>query len=193
MGGKVGPERLAALAEWVQSLYPPDVEPPVLVGGGAVELLTAGTYTTGDLDFVGPVPSGVAKRLREAGFRRRGRHWIHEAQEIFLEFPAGALEEGESFRDLRVRGSTVRIIGLEELIVDRLAAWQFWESTVDGYNAWLLLVRRRDEVDSVRLEMLAGRRQVGAARTELLRFVAAHGDRDPSLGEIERWAARIPH
>jgi hypothetical protein len=44
-----GFEKTARLAAWVQSLFEPGQE-PVLVGGAAVELLTRGAYTTGNLD-----------------------------------------------------------------------------------------------------------------------------------------------
>jgi hypothetical protein len=190
---KTGAERSAALAEWVQGLYPADVAQAVLVGGGAVELFTEGAYTTGDLDFVGSVPKMVRQRLRESGFVRKGRHWIHEEQEVFLEFPSSELDEGESSQELEVLGSTVRVIGLEELIVDRLAAWQFWSSTIDGYNAWLLLDRRGSDVDPTRLEKLARRRDAMAALRSLLSFVAEHAALVPSDREIEIWAEEIPH
>lgn len=190
--GKSGAERLAALAEWVQGLYPEDTTQAVLVGGAAVELFTEGAYTTGDLDFVGSVPKEVQLRLRDSGFVRQGRHWIHEDLEVFLEFPATALEAGETSQTIEVLGSIVRVIGLEELIVDRLAAWQFWRSTVDGYNAWLLMNCRGDDVDASRLEDLARRKEVAAALGDLLRFEADHLEREPTDREIERWANKIP-
>lgn len=60
-----GPTRTAAVVEWVQHLFAPGARPP-LVGGAAVELLTGGAYTTGDIDLVGEADDAVAKRLLEA-------------------------------------------------------------------------------------------------------------------------------
>ena len=60
-----GPERTTVIVEWIQSLYADDDRVPVFVGGAAVEILTGGAYTTGDLDFVGSVPAVVGTVLKE--------------------------------------------------------------------------------------------------------------------------------
>ena len=87
-----GPERTAAIAAWVQGLFLGDEQVPVPVGGAAVEILTGGAYTTGDLDFVGFVPATVRREFEMNGFKKTGRHWIHERAQIFLEFPGDALD-----------------------------------------------------------------------------------------------------
>jgi len=60
-----GPQRTAAIAVWIQSLFSEEKQVPVLVGGAAVEILTGGAYTTGDLDFVGSVPPSVRNILED--------------------------------------------------------------------------------------------------------------------------------
>ncbi len=72
-----GPAKTALLAAWVQGLYEGPAPVPILVGGAVVELVTGGAYTIGDLDFAGTVPQDVAVQLRNAGFEKQGRHWIH--------------------------------------------------------------------------------------------------------------------
>ena len=47
-----GPDRVAAIAAWVQSMFSPAAAVPTLVGGGAVELHTGGAYRSGDRNFV---------------------------------------------------------------------------------------------------------------------------------------------
>jgi len=133
-----GLSRTAALAQWVQELYPGDKDLPVLVGGGAVELFTRGAYVTGDLDFVGLVPPSVATALRLAGFTKEGRHWFHEEGRIFLEFPSAVLGTEEEARERVFNDCRVLIISPEDLIVDRLSAWVHWRSALDGVNAFLL-------------------------------------------------------
>lgn len=45
-----GPERTAAIAAWVQSLFTDKNQVPVLVGGAAVEILTGGAYWKSGVD-----------------------------------------------------------------------------------------------------------------------------------------------
>lgn len=109
-----GVDRTAALAAWVQALYPPGEQRPILVGGAAVELYTGGAYTTGDLDFVGSVPPVVVKSLTDAGFSRVGRHWIHEIGKVFLEFPGSALEPSPYPVELEFGGRLPSQLELQE-------------------------------------------------------------------------------
>ncbi|HVS04488.1 MAG TPA: hypothetical protein VMT16_17125 [Thermoanaerobaculia bacterium] len=181
-------ERTAALAEWLQGLYASD--PPVLVAGAAVELYTGGAYTTGDLDFVGTVTPAVARALEREGFRRAGRHWVHEEGQVFVEFPAAALDEEVRAVELRVAGHRVLALAPEPLVVDRLAAWQHWGSAEDGVNAWL--VARAAALDEEELHGLAARGQVDEALARLLEARRRWESENPSAEELEAWAQAIP-
>jgi hypothetical protein len=183
-----GPEATAALAAWIQGLFRDAGGVPVLVGGAAVELYTGGNYVTGDLDFVGSVPTAVARKFEAAGFRREGRHWVHEGGQAFVEFPAAHLQVGDRAAVLRVGRQQVVILGLEETLVDRLAAWAFWTSEVDGVAAFELWRRRAGELDRRRLAMLARAREVEPALRRLERFARNLGKRRPSAEEISGWA-----
>ena len=186
-----GPQRTGRLVAWVQGLFPPGQE-PVLVGGAAVELYTRGAYVTGDLDFVGSVPSSVARALIAAGFVRLGRHWVHEAGEVFLEFPGSGLREGEVAVRLSVGGCGVLVISAEDALADRLAAWKHWESTVDGVNAWLLFRARRHALDRRRLRRRVAALGAGDAWAALVALARRVRARDATNEEIEQWAKRGP-
>jgi hypothetical protein len=184
-----GPSRTAAIAAWIQGLY--ESKPPVLVGGAAVELYTLGAYTTGDFDFVGDVPESVAKALDDAGFERKGRHWIRAQGEIFVEFPGSSLQEHERPAMLDVDGTRVLTLSAEDMIVDRLAAWQFWRSTTDGASAYLIWKAQEDRLDRRRLSSLADRRKVGRALSRLERFVEESSS-EADAEQVERWAREVP-
>lgn len=185
-----GPVRTAALVSWLQGLYEPDESKPILVGGAAVELYTGGAYKTGDLDFVGTVPPAVASALKKAGFERRGRHWLHEIGEIFIEFPSSGLDIGEESVVLEVENQRVVVVDPEALIADRLAAWQVWKSPEDGVNAWL--ITRGRTLDLQRLDTLAEARGVSAAARVFAEAVGRWQGADPTREELMTWATTFP-
>lgn len=180
-----GPSRTAALAEWFQSLFE-GVGVPVLVGGAAVELYTAGAYTTGDLDFVGNVTPSVERRLREAGFEKDGRIW-RLGDEVYLELPSSRLEPGALAVRLLVDGRAVVAIAVEDLLLDRLASWKLWRSEVDAVNALLLWAQHGDGIDRARLASRAREQRVENALAALLDLVDRYGTRPPPE-RIEGWA-----
>jgi len=186
-----GPERTAALVAWLQSLYEDEASIPVLVGGAAVELLTGGAYTTGDLDFIGEVPDEVARRLSDAGFERKGRHWIHREGQVFIEFPGDKLDSGEEAITLEAGGWKLRVLAPEAVLADRLAAWQFWSSTTDGVNALLILRATGDRMDLELLELLVRARDVSRAWARLEDFSRRFSTSEPTSEEIARWAESL--
>lgn len=177
-------QRLAALAEWVQKLYPARQE-PVLVGGAAVELYAGPALTTGDLDLVGGVPDSVGRVLAQAGFEHHGREWLNESWQTLLEFRAADAATRELAITVRVGTHEVVCIGREALIVNRLASWSTWASPVDGMNAFYLFTRPRGGADAAKLDALARERGVQGALAELRSFSSA---RSRSAGALERWA-----
>ena len=185
-----GPTRTATLVSWLQGLYEAGSDRPILVGGAAVELYTGGAYTTGDLDFVGSVPASVAAALKAAGFERRGRHWLHEAGEVFIEFPSSQLDSGEESVILEAEGQQVEVLEPEALIADRLAAWQVWQSPEDGINAWL--IARGRELDREKVDALAEAKGVSAAARALTTAIESWLGRDPTQEELAAWAKSVP-
>jgi hypothetical protein len=185
-----GSERTAAIAQWVQSLYQ-EGDVPVLVGGSAVELYTGGAYTTGDLDFVGLVPAYVRKALTEAGFMRQGRHWIHEKEKIFLEFPSSNLGDDERKAVITIDRFHVQIISPEDLIVDRLAAFKHWESSVDGINSFLLYRIQQDHLDDKHLEKRAKDENVSVALQAVRSLYREYPDEMPPDKVLEKWLRKF--
>jgi hypothetical protein len=187
-----GPEKTAAVVHWVQELYPAGEERPVLVGGSAVELYTGGAYVTGDLDFVGTVPHIVDIALRENGFRKEGRHWIHEEGRIFLEFPSLHLAEGEKATERKFNNRNILLVSPEDLIVDRLSAWVYWKSEVDGVNAYLLYQALEGDLDAERLGSRVEKVGVGPAYQAVISLYVREKGKIPGKERFEVWAREIP-
>ncbi|RLE23676.1 MAG: hypothetical protein DRJ65_11365 [Acidobacteria bacterium] len=187
-----GPTKTAALVAWVQGLFSDQDEVPVLVGGAAVEILTGGAYTTGDLDFAGSIPASVRKALLKSGFERSGRHWIHQGAQIFLEFPSETLDHREQAIRIEIYGFDVLIVSIEDLLVDRLGGWEYWKSGVDGANAFILFRARRSEVDHKRLARRAREAGFENALEALKEFDQKWSTTDPSPEDLETWANKGP-
>ncbi len=187
-----GPQRTAAIVAWIQSLFGEQDQVPVLVGGAAVEILTGGAYTTGDLDFVGCVPAAVGRTLESSGFKKTGRHWINEEAEIFLEFPGDSLGPEERSIQLEAFGYILIVISLEDLLVDRLGAWSYWKSGVDGANAFVLYRTRRKEMDENRLTRRAGEAGFEHALDALRAFNSDWPQSEPDSESLESWANNGP-
>lgn len=186
-----GPDRTAAVAAWFQSLFRSIDEAPILVGGAAVELYTHGAYRTGDLDFVGRVTDDVRTKLEEAGFRRRGRHWVHEESRIFIELPSSRLDASVRVWEIRFGKWKVRALSPEDILVDRLAAWKFWKSVPDGVNAFLLWRDRSDEMEIERLESRASEEHVADALESVRGLADRVSTRSEGFEEVERWARSV--
>ena len=181
------PKRTAALAAWLQGLYPEGADLPVLVGGAAVELYTGGAYVTGDLDFVGAVPPSVKRRLLRAGFRKEGRHWLHEQGQIFLEFPGRSLDDGSKPAILKTGRLEILIIGPEALLVDRIRRLVFWRHRQDGLNAVSLAWAQRRALSPAEVRRLARETEVRKAFEGLWNLVRRSGSKAPKAADIGLW------
>lgn len=122
---------------------------PILVGGGAVAFYTAGGYATADMDLALPVDRRVDQAFAALGFRKEGRFWIREDLDLLFEAPAPAGLPGEDAERtvVEIDGFRIVVIGIEDLILDRLRAWLHWKSDEDGRWARRLAALHRDRLD----------------------------------------------
>jgi excisionase family DNA binding protein len=144
--------------------------PPVVVGGHAVEFWTAGGYSTVDIDLVGASEPAV-EVLARWGFERQGRYWLDEPLGLVVEIPGSRLSPGQQEHTVSVRlgGVTTTVLGIEDLIIDRLNACVHWEDeesclwaeallgTPDGLDEEYLIERAMEEGISERLALIRER------------------------------------
>lgn len=107
---------------------------PVVVGGTAEDFWTADEYHQTDLDLVTrPLTADERAALRELGFSREGRHWVHQVTGVPVEFPESRLAGDERrVHHHRVETGIAPIIGVEDLYLDRVR-----RSTVDPEDTTL--------------------------------------------------------
>jgi|SRR6056297_687419 len=113
-----------------QSVIEKGYPAPIIVGGEAVEIYTNGQYTTGDIDIKGNL-SCIAEILEHAGFHRNHGVFYHSELDLAIDWLGGNLEQGEEAENrainIKVREKLyIRVISVEDLIVDRLCAAKFW-------------------------------------------------------------------
>jgi hypothetical protein len=106
---------------------------PVVVGGIAEEFQSGAPYHGTDLDLVGVVTAVERGALRSLGFRKRGRHWYHDASHVAVEFPDDRID-GDVDRIERVDlgDGTAAIIGVDDLYLDRLRQAAATIANVEG-------------------------------------------------------------
>ena len=123
---------------------------PVVVGGFALEFYSTGGYATGDIDIIYHDSDKIGKILIECGFEKKGRYWVSQSDNLFIEIPGDFLkpEEYDKITVAEIEGYKVNLISVEDLIVDRLNAFVHWKSTDDGYWLKELLFIYSDKIDN---------------------------------------------
>jgi len=127
---------------------------PVVIGGLALSYYSREVYFTADIDLACADRDALDAVLDELGFVRKGRYWIHETLDMAVEAPASTLAGEEAPRESVELDDGLHcvILGLEDLIIDRLNACKHWKSQGDCEMAALLVARYGEELDWSYLE-----------------------------------------
>jgi hypothetical protein len=148
-----------------------------VVGGSAVALWDPAAHVSRDIDLVGVASRDELDEVLngEFGFTREGRHWFDENLAIAIEAPAWVLEPPGA---VAVMIGSVRVISLEDLVLDRVEQWhgtgalevalQTGRLLAHGLLDHERLVRRAEAIDAT-------------APLEALRLLTAHGDINSAL------------
>ncbi len=146
-GAKPGLRQNLLLAAALSEVIAPA---PVVVGGTAEEFWGGHEYHETDLDLVGHLTSEDRVTLQALGFERHGREWIRPGTPFVIEFPDTRIDGDEQrIRTTRVGGGSVRIIGLDDLYVDRLKQATTNESQEDVHfqSALAVAASRYDDIN----------------------------------------------
>ena len=133
---------------------------PIIVGGEAVEIYTQGSYTTGDIDIKSPLEI-TETILKEWGFVKAGRTWLNKELDIYVDWLGSSLEEGE---EAEKRVNTIKIsetleikvISIEDLVIDRLNAFKWWGDT-DSLMWTKILINVKKSIDSLDVDYIKER------------------------------------
>lgn len=117
-----------------------------IVGGSAVEFYSAASYMTKDLDFIAKDTHNIKLVMSNLGFKNDNGIWYHDDTSVIIEFPKGPLI-GDENKALNVKTpfGEVKLIGVEDIIIDRASAVKFWNDSSE-WTEYLMLTHF-DELD----------------------------------------------
>jgi len=113
-------------------------------------------YKTGDLK------RQLEKILQNWGFKKTGRVWFNNDLDIYIDWVGSSLDEGE---EAEKRLNTVfidenldvKIISIEDLIIDRLNAYKWWKDEDSFLWAKVLLKVKESIGEKIDVEYLKKR------------------------------------
>lgn len=148
-------EKLIHTAAIITELLLPHGIRPIIVGGLSVEIYTLSGYTTQDIDFVLNGYDLAGEVLASLGFTKLGKDWVHADLGISVEIPSNYLEgDYDKITELPVADTAVYVIGIEDIILDRLRAAVHWKSGESREWGYRMLLMYFEELD---MEYIQGR------------------------------------
>lgn len=143
-------EKMMGVCSVLTSLTEKEGLKPIIVGGFAVEIYSRSEYTTVDIDLIFSRRDIIDQYLQMLDFIKAGRHWYHEGLGVSVEVPNDMLDLADPDKLIKLNlqeQSSVYVIGLEDIILDRLRACVHWQSLSDcewGYRLFLLHAEKLD-------------------------------------------------
>jgi hypothetical protein len=142
---------------------------PILIGGLALAYYSREVYFTSDIDLAYADREALDAALTSLGFVKKGRYWVQNELDIAVEAPAGSLVGEEApVETVELEGGLrCVILGVEDLVIDRMNACKHWKSEIDCEMAEILIARYKEDMDWAYLERKAALPENGTL-TELL-------------------------
>ena len=135
----------------------------VLVGGSAVEVYTNGDFPTADMDFDVSDMGKAIQLLKNLGFKKTDSLWYNSDLDIVVDLSSkGYSGDPAKLRIIKVRNYSLKVAGVEDLVVNRLYSAKFWKSNPqrDLEEATALVRIFSGKVDSDYLKLLAKKNDV---------------------------------
>lgn len=131
----------------------------ILVGGEAIDIYTAGTFATSDIDLVVNNRAVTEKLLNKFGFRKEDNGlWFNRDLNIVIQVIADSYSgDTAKVRIFKVKEYELQIAAPEDLIVNRLYSMKAWKSNpqLDFEQAVSLLRLNPATIDNEYLDSLA--------------------------------------
>ncbi len=122
---------------------------PILVGGSAIEVYLDGMLRTGDMDVVYPMKA-LQDLLRGWKFELGGglRAWVNDELGLAVDMVGDDLTgSAERVTTITTAYGPATVIGVEDLMLKRLASAKHWRAPSDMEQAYLLARAFQDRLD----------------------------------------------
>ena len=146
---------------------------PVVVGGLAVDAYTFGAYPTVDVDIVVRETMLFGQFLETVGFEPKkigGKHWYHRGLDLPIEIVGETLHGSlKKINRVVVEDIIAFVIGIEDLILERLRYGVYGKSVLDTEVAENLLVAYKNKLDVeyLNLQAISQRKRIVQSWEEL--------------------------
>lgn len=121
---------------------------PIIVGGLSVEIYTMNGYTTQDIDFIINGLDKASELFDKLEFKKLGKDWVHPIIGISLEIPSNFLAgDYNKVTQFPVGDKEVYLIGIEDIILDRLRSAVHWHSGEDREWGFRMLLMYLENLD----------------------------------------------
>lgn len=160
--------RMLFLAFFTEKLKENGVD-AILVGGEAIDLYTAGTFASADLDLVVNNKAMTEKFLNRFGFGKKDAIWFNTDLNIVVQVIPGPYSGNPSkIRKFKIRKYELKVAAPEDLIANRLYSAKFWKSNIqtDIEQSVTLLRQFSDSIDNAYLDSIAKRDNIEDALAE---------------------------
>ena len=150
---------------------------PILTGGSAIEVYLDGTLRTGDMDIVYR-QSALEEALKAWHFSRGYglRSWVNEELGLAVDMVGDELNGSyDLVTTITTDFGPAVIVGIEDLILKRLASAKFWKVPSDMEQAFLLSKAHARDIDWRYIEAQAKKEDVVEYLAKLKRMMRSHG------------------
>lgn len=151
------------LAAFLSKLFKEEGVSLVVVGGAAVQYYTLSEFVTHDLDAIlsGDTKEIIEKVMYGLGFKRTTmyRHFEHPSFDFVVEFPPSPVEVAgriiEKMNIVKTQEGEVRVVRVEDLIMDRITAGVEWKDEASLDQAKLMYAKHHGFIDDAYLTQFA--------------------------------------
>jgi hypothetical protein len=146
------------------------------VGGEAIDLYTAGTFATSDIDLLVNNKTITEGLLNRFGFAKQGNGlWFNQDLNIVIQVISESYSgDPARLRKFKVKNYELRVAAPEDLIANRLYSAKFWKSNPqrDIEQTIALLRLFSDSIDNDYLDKLAKKNDIKDILVEARKYAS---------------------